>query len=151
VTASAHHSFNAEYDASKPLKLTGAVTRVEWKNPHAYSYIDVTDETGKVTNWALEMGGSSALLRAGWGPNTTKVGDALTVEGSPAKDGQQRREREGGGAAAHGSEIVCRLQSGNDRSGKSALGHVCSYGVVEIQPKTICPVDRVWNSGRIHG
>src|SRR6266446_5120812 len=85
--ASAHHSFNAEYDASKPLKLTGTVTKVEWKNPHAYFYVDVTDETGKVTNWALEMGGSSALLRAGGGPNTTKVGDVLTVEGSPAKDG----------------------------------------------------------------
>ena len=87
VPALAHHSFNVEFDAKNPLKLTGVVTKVEWKNPHAYFYVDVTDEAGKVTNWALEMGGSSALIRAGWGPNTTKVGDVLTVEGSPAKDG----------------------------------------------------------------
>ena len=87
VPVSAHHSFNAEYDASKPIKLTGTVTKVEWKNPHAYFYIDVADETGKVTNWGCEMGGSSALLRSGWGPNTMKIGDALTVEGSGSKDG----------------------------------------------------------------
>jgi hypothetical protein len=85
--AFAHHSFNAEYDINKPITLTGSVTKVEWKNPHAYFYVDVTDEGGKVVNWALEMGGSSALLRAGWGPSTMKIGDVLTVEGSAAKDG----------------------------------------------------------------
>ena len=87
VPASAHHSFAAEYDVNRKLALKGAVSKVEWKNPHAFFYIDVTDETGKVTNWALEMVGASALLRNGWKANTLRIGDIVTVEGSGAKDG----------------------------------------------------------------
>ena len=86
--AAAHHSFAAEFDGSKPLKLTGVVTKVEWQNPHTFFYIDVTDEkTGKVTNWAMEMGSPNGLMRAGWSRNTMKIGDVVTVEGSLAKDG----------------------------------------------------------------
>jgi len=86
--AAAHHSFAAEFDAAKPFKLTGAVTRVEWANPHAWLYVDVVDaETKKVTNWAVEMNSPNALLRAGWTRNTLKAGDVITVEGSLAKDG----------------------------------------------------------------
>lgn len=85
----AHHSFSAEFDASKPFKMTGVVTKVEWQNPHIFIYIDVTDAaTGKVTNWAMEMGSSNQLLRAGWTRNTLKVGDAVAAEGSLARDGR---------------------------------------------------------------
>jgi hypothetical protein len=81
-----HHSFAAEFDANKPIKLTGSVTKVEWMNPHTYFYLDVTED-GKVTNWALEMGSPNGLMRAGWSRNTLKIGDIVSVEGSRAKDG----------------------------------------------------------------
>jgi hypothetical protein len=83
-----HHSFAAEFDATKKFKYTGPVTKVEWMNPHTYFYMDVKDEqTGKVTNWSMEMGSPNVLMRNGWNRNTLKVGDVVTVEGSKAKDG----------------------------------------------------------------
>jgi len=85
--ASAHHSFAAEFDAAKPFKLSGTVTKVEWQNPHTFFYIDVTDDKGKVTNWAMEMDSPNGMTRAGWTRNTMKAGDKVTVEGSLAKDG----------------------------------------------------------------
>ena len=67
VPLSAHHSFAAEYDSTKVVKLTGAVTRVDWQNPHAYFYIDVKNsDTGRVENWAFEMGAPSVIARQGW-------------------------------------------------------------------------------------
>ncbi len=87
--ALAHHSFAAEFDADKPLKLTGVVTKVEWQNPHTFFYIDVTDTaTSKVTNWALEMGSPNGLMNQGWTRNTLKVGDIVTVDGSLARSGK---------------------------------------------------------------
>jgi len=82
----AHHSFAAEFDASKPLTLKGIVTKIEWANPHTYFYMDVT-EGDKVTNWGMEMGSPNGLMRQGWTRNTLHVGDEVTVEGSQAKDG----------------------------------------------------------------
>jgi hypothetical protein len=87
VPAIAHHSFAAEFDAAKPIKLTGSVTKVEWMNPHTYFYIDVKDDKGTVTNWGLEMGSPNGLMRQGWTRNSMKIGDVVTVEGSAAKDG----------------------------------------------------------------
>jgi len=86
----AHHSFAAEYDAKKPVTLKGVVTKIDWMNPHVYFYIDVEDEAGKVTSWALEMGPPNGLQRAGWTRNTMKIGDEVVVEGSLAKDGAKQ-------------------------------------------------------------
>lgn len=83
----AHHSFAAEYDSNKPIKLTGAVTKVEWTNPHARFYVDVKDASGKVTNWEFELGSPNGLMRRGWTRNSLKPGDMITVDGYLAKDG----------------------------------------------------------------
>ena len=84
----AHHSFPAQYDADKPITLTGAVTKVEWMNPHILFAIDVKDEkTGEVTNWTLEMGSPNSLMRLGWKRDSLKAGEVVTVEGFRARDG----------------------------------------------------------------
>jgi hypothetical protein len=87
VPVAAHHSFAAEFDANKAVRLTGTVTKIEWTNPHTYFFIDVRDESGKVTNWGLEMGSPNGLMRQGWSRMSLKVGDVVTVDGSQAKDG----------------------------------------------------------------
>jgi hypothetical protein len=88
-TVLAHHSFAAEFDADKPFKMTGLVTKIEWQNPHTFFYIDVTDPaTKKVTNWAMELGSPNGLMRSGWTRNTLKIGDIVAVEGSLARSGE---------------------------------------------------------------
>ena len=87
-SAIAHHSFAAEYDARKPITLTGTVTKVEWMNPHIFLYVDVKDSDGKVTSWRGEGGNLSGLMRRGWRKDSLKVGDIVTIEGSLAKNGQ---------------------------------------------------------------
>jgi hypothetical protein len=82
----AHHSFAAEYDANKPITVTGIVTKVEWMNPHARFYVDVKDADGKVTNWNFELGAIPVLLKQGWRKTSLKEGDQVTVEGLRAKD-----------------------------------------------------------------
>lgn len=89
-TIAAHHSFDAEFDRNKPVKLTGSVTRVDWGNPHIWIFMDVKDETGKVSNWGVEGGAPNALFRNGWRKDSLKVGDTITVEGFRGRDGSQR-------------------------------------------------------------
>lgn len=87
MPAHAHHAFIAEFDANKRVKVAGTVTKLEWTNPHAWLYVDVKDESGKVTNWAFEMGSPNQLIRQGWRRTVLKDGDQVTVEGYAAKDG----------------------------------------------------------------
>jgi hypothetical protein len=85
----AHHSFAAEYDSNKPVKLKGIVTKVDWMNPHVYFYMDVTDDNG-TANWGLEMGPPNGLQKSGWNKNTIKIGDEVIVDGTLAKDGSKQ-------------------------------------------------------------
>ena len=88
VPALAHHSFDAEYVASKITSISGFVTKVDWQNPHAFVYVDVTDPAGGVKSYRVEMGPPYALVRGGWKKDTIKIGDKVTVEGAAlAKDG----------------------------------------------------------------
>ena len=110
----AHHSFSAEFDASKTFKFTGPVTKVEWMNPHTFFYIDVKDEkTGKVTNWAMEMGSPNGLMRAGWTRNTMKIGDKVSVEGSLAKDGSPTGNARSVTMASTGQRLFAASSQGN--------------------------------------
>ena len=83
----AHHAFSAEFDSEKPVKLSGVVTKLDWTNPHAWIYVDVKDEAGKVANWGFELASPNGLMRNGWTRLSLKPGDEVTVEGSRAKNG----------------------------------------------------------------
>lgn len=84
----AHHSFNAQYDSTKPVSLKGYVTKVEWYNPHVYFYIDVENaETGEIENWGIEMGPPHMLQAQGWKKNAMAIGDEMLVEATRARDG----------------------------------------------------------------
>jgi hypothetical protein len=87
VRLAAHHSFAAEFDASKAIRLTGTLTKVEWTNPHTYFYIDVKSEDGSVVKWGCEAGSPGALSRRGFKRGDLKLGDTVIVDGYRAKDG----------------------------------------------------------------
>ena len=89
-TVFAHHSFSAEYDLKKPVKLEGKVTEMKWSNPHSWIYIDV-ETNGKVVNWALETGAANALTRRGWKKGDLPAGTELKVEGWAARNGSPAR------------------------------------------------------------
>jgi Family of unknown function (DUF6152) len=83
----AHHSFSAEFDASRKMTATGTVTKLEWQNPHTWFYVDVEDENGNVSNWGFELASPNLLLRSGWSRSSLKIGDVVTVEAYLAKNG----------------------------------------------------------------
>ena len=87
MTVYAHHAFSAEFDQTKPVKVSGEVVKVEWVNPHSWLFVDVKTPDGKVENWRFEMGAPGALLRAGWSKDSIKAGTPVTVQGFLARAG----------------------------------------------------------------
>jgi hypothetical protein len=87
ISLSAHHSFTAEFDDTKPVKVTGTITNVEWKNPHIWFYVDVKNPDGTVTNWGFAGGAPGQLMRRGITKDQLKLGETILVEGFRAKDG----------------------------------------------------------------
>ena len=86
----AHHAFAAEFDADKPIKFKGTVTKMEWINPHAWIHIDVKGPDGQTTEWMIEAAAPNALLRRGWTKKSLLAGTEILVEGFQAKDGANR-------------------------------------------------------------
>jgi hypothetical protein len=86
--AEAHHSFAAEFDLSKPVRLHGTVTKMDWTNPHSWIYVDVKDADGKVTNWHFELGSPNALFRLGWKRDAVPVGLEVDLTGYQSKTGE---------------------------------------------------------------
>jgi hypothetical protein len=87
LPAAAHHSFAAIFDAAKPVKVTGTVTRIEWMNPHTWIYVDAKQDDGKVEAWAFELGSPNRLMRYGWSQDSLAEGATITITGSRARDG----------------------------------------------------------------
>jgi hypothetical protein len=115
-SALAHHSFAAEYDSNKQITVKGSVAKVAWVNPHAYVYIEVKDESGKVTTWAFESLSPNALARQGWTRDSLKVGEQVTVEGYLAKDGKPLAD----GSLHANSKLITKADGRKVFAGSSA-------------------------------
>lgn len=87
ASAYAHHAYTAEFDTTKPIRLTGVLTKLEWSNPHIWLYLDVKDEKGNVSNWGFSASPPGMLVRRGITRDSLKIGEVLTISGHRAKDG----------------------------------------------------------------
>ena len=85
----AHHSIQLQYDISKTGTITGAINKMEWKNPHAWLYVDVKNAAGRIESWAIEFGSSNALIRRGWRREDLPVGAQITITGYVPRDGSK--------------------------------------------------------------
>ena len=90
LPAAAHHSFAATFDREQTVELNGTVTKVEWRNPHVWIYIDIENEQGETENWGFEMGSPNGLIRLGWNRDSLQVGHVVTINGARARDGSLR-------------------------------------------------------------
>jgi len=108
----AHLAFAAEFDANKPVKLTGAVTKFDWAKAHAWIYIDAKDETGKVANWGFELAAASGLMRQGWTRFSLKAGDVVTIEGTKAKNGSNNANAQTVIVASTGQKLFAGANQG---------------------------------------
>jgi hypothetical protein len=120
ASAYAHHSFGAQYDSTKPVKLDGVVTRLEWTNPHVYIFIDVADKKGKVTNWGFEMGPPHMLQKAGWKKNSLALGEQISIEGWLARDGSNHANARRVTRSSTGEVLGAASSAGQTLTGTSA-------------------------------
>lgn len=87
---SGHHSFAAVFDADSSVEVSGTVTKLDWRNPHAWIHLDVANDDGGTDSWSFEMGSVNGLIRRGWSRNSVKPGDKITISGYRARDGSFR-------------------------------------------------------------
>jgi len=130
--AFAHHPFAPEFDAKKPVTLSGPVTKIQWTNPHTMITMDSRDANGQTTQWAVELGGASELTRAGWTKDSVKIGDNVTIEGWQAANGSKR---------ANAKSV--KMPSGTTLQAASSFGQSQPKGVVGTSgqlPRTASPL-----------
>jgi hypothetical protein len=118
--AEAHHAFVAQYDAAERVAIEGVIVKIEWMNPHAYFFVDVTDEaTGKPVTWACEMGSPSVLVRRGWTRNSLAIGEVVNVDGARARDGSTSMNAESVVLTSTGQKLFTR-SAGEQREAENA-------------------------------
>jgi hypothetical protein len=128
--ARAHHAFVAQYDAASQVKIEGVIVKIEWMNPHAYFFVDVTDEkTGKPVTWACEMGSPTVLVRRGWTRNSLQIGEVVTVDGARARDGSTSMNAESVVLSSTGKKLFTR-SAGEQREAEAGAG----AGAAEKRP-----------------